>query len=80
MRFLLLLFFILLIVPYLLRLMAPWLLRLLGRQMGKRMQRNFEQYNRAKTADTTVKRPSPRSKKIDRNVGEYVEYEEIKET
>jgi hypothetical protein len=79
MRFLLLLFFILLIVPYLLRLIAPWLLRFMGRQMGKRMQRNFEQYNRKSTTNTTVKRPPPRSKKIDKNVGEYVEYEEIKE-
>ncbi|MDR2359060.1 MAG: DUF4834 family protein [Prevotellaceae bacterium] len=79
MRFLLLLFLILLIVPYLVRLLFPWLLRYMGKQMGKRMQRSFEENNRTKTSSGAIKRSPPKRKKIDKNVGEYVEYEEIKE-
>jgi hypothetical protein len=80
MRFLLLLFLIILIVSYILRLIAPWLLRLMGRQMGKRMQRNFKQRQRAATTNSAPKQAPAQRKKIDRNVGEYVEYEEIKES
>ncbi|MDR2802156.1 MAG: DUF4834 family protein [Prevotellaceae bacterium] len=79
MRFLLILLLILLIVPYLVRLLFPWLLRYMGKQMGKRMQRSFEENNRTKATGNTTKHSPPKRKKIDKNVGEYVEYEEIKE-
>ncbi|MDR3134080.1 MAG: DUF4834 family protein [Prevotellaceae bacterium] len=75
MRFLLLLLLIILVVPYLLRLLFPWLLR----YMGKRIQRSFEENNRTKAAGNTIKRTPPKRKKIDKNVGEYVEYEEIRD-
>ncbi|MDR3350610.1 MAG: DUF4834 family protein [Prevotellaceae bacterium] len=82
MRFLLILFLIFLIVPYLLRLLFPWLLRYMGQRMEKRIRRSFGENNRTKAANAagnTIKRPAPKRKKIDKNVGEYVEYEEIKE-
>ncbi len=47
------------------------------------MQRNFEdqqnQYNNKKEGDVTINTKSGKGKKIDKDEGDYVDYEEIKE-
>ncbi|MDR1406318.1 MAG: DUF4834 family protein [Prevotellaceae bacterium] len=81
MRFLLIVFLIMLVAPYVWRMIFPWLLRFTGRQIGKRMQQQQPgQHSRAKATNSAVQPPPPRHKKIDKNVGEYVEYEEIVES
>ena len=47
------------------------------------MQQNFEQkqnqYNRKKEGDVTVNAKPQKSKKIDKDEGDYVDFEEIKD-
>jgi hypothetical protein len=56
-------------------LISPWLLR----QMGKRIQKSFGQNPHTKVPRNPANRAAPQDKKVGKNVGEYVEYEEIKE-
>ncbi len=73
-----LLIFILIVTGlyYLPRLLFPWVMRILG----KRMQRQFDKMqNGAANAQPRGTQAPQHEKKVDATVGEYVDYEEIKE-
>ncbi len=57
--------------------------RYIFRSYFKKMQGNFEnqqnQYNNKKEGDVTINTKSGKNKKIDKNEGDYIDYEEIKE-
>lgn len=74
-RFLLILFLIYFIVRI--------FTRYIFRSYFKNMQRNFgnqqNQHNNKKEGDVTINTKSGKGKKIDKDEGDYVDYEEIKE-
>lgn len=74
-RFLLILFLIYFIVRI--------FTRYIFRSYFKKMQGNFEnqqhQHNNKKEGDVTINTKSGKGKKIDKNEGDYIDYEEIKE-
>jgi len=74
MKFLLILFLIIIAFMYLPRMFFLWL----SRQMGKRVG-NYTQNDGQAANNNNIKKPPHQDKKVDKQVGEYVEYEEIKE-
>ena len=74
-RFLLILFLIYFIVRI--------FTRYVFRSYFKKMQRNFEnqqnQHNNKKEGDVTINTKPDKGKKIDKDEGDYIDYEEIKE-
>lgn len=73
--------FIIVIVYYLFRLFARYVLPLFARYLLKRTQKNYEkQYEKSKrkVGDITVEQSPTKKKELD-DLGEYVDYEEIKE-
>lgn len=68
---------ILFIIFFLIRVFARYVLR----SYVKNMQRNFNdrqnQQSQKKEGDVTINTKSQKEKKIDRNEGDYVDYEEI---
>ena len=73
-RFLLILF----LIYFIIRIFTRYIFR----SYFKKMQRNFEgqrnQYNNKKEGDVTINTKSCKGKKIDKNDGDYIDYEEIK--
>ncbi len=64
---------------YLLRLLFPWLLRLLARRMMGNLTGDPNQTNDTKQKTARKQSRAPHhDKKVGKNIGEYVEYEEIK--
>ena len=63
--------------------MARIFTRYIFRSYFKKMQGNFEnqqnQHNNKKEGDVTINTKSGKGKKIDKDEGDYVDYEEIKE-
>lgn len=72
---------IIVIVYYIIRLFVRYVLPLFARYLLKRTQKNYEkQYQKPKrkVGDITVEHPPTKKKELD-DLGEYVDYEEIKE-
>lgn len=79
-KFLLILFIIFFVLPWVLRTTFPWLFRwFVNKQANKYMDNAFGSYNQSTEQEqrrNTYRRPQ-RRKKIDPTVGEYVEFTEI---
>lgn len=71
-RFLLIFFLVIILISY--------IVRILARIFFKRIQRDFNQqqgYKNRPEGDVTVSSPPKQSKIVDKNVGDYVDYEEV---
>jgi len=70
---------ILLIIFFIIRIFTRYILQ----SYFKNMQKNFEdqqrQYQQKKDGDITVENRPDSNKKFDKNEGDYIDYEEIKE-
>ncbi|PLX10223.1 MAG: hypothetical protein C0597_17100 [Marinilabiliales bacterium] len=70
---------ILFLIYFIIRIVTRFALK----RYARNMQQNFEQkqnrYNRKKEGDVTVNAKPQKSKKIDKDEGDYVDFEEIKE-
>lgn len=69
------------LIKFALRLLAPYLIRQVGKKMEQKFRNQFEQFNQenqhytnSQNSTESTKQPNPKPKK---QVGEYVEYEEI---
>lgn len=64
------------------RLLSPFLFRYVSKKTGQRFEKQFGQYKRPnettnKEGDITVDKVPPKTKSTNKDVGEYVDYEEI---
>jgi len=69
---------ILLIIYFIVKFFTRFILQ----RFFKKMQTNFEsqqnQYQKKEEGDVTIKTKSDKNKKIDKDEGDYVDYEEVK--
>ncbi len=70
---------VLLIIYLIIRVFSRYFIR----RFAKNMQQNFEErqnrYNQRKEGDVTIKKNSSNDKKIKKDEGDYIDFEEIKE-
>lgn len=74
-RFLLILFLIYFIV----RIFTRYILKSFLKKMQGNVENQQNQYSKKKEGDVTINTKQNKSKKIDKNEGDYIDYEEIKE-
>lgn len=74
-KFLLILFLIFFIVKY----FAQFFLRSFLNKMQNNAGNQQSQYNRKKEGEVTINTKPKQGKKIDKNEGDYIDYEEVKE-
>lgn len=74
-RFLLILFLIFFIV----RIFTRYILQSFFKKMQGNVENQQNQYNKKKEGDVTINAKQNKGKKIDKDEGDYVDYEEIKE-
>lgn len=73
-RFILIAILVIYIMGFIFRL----LLRFYIKRMGKRYGWNAHESEQRPEGDIKVKGAQPKTKKVDKNIGDYVDYEEIK--
>ncbi len=74
-RFILILF----IVFFVIRLVTRFILKRYIKNMQERYKDKQQQYNQKTEGDVTIKSSSKQNKKIDDDMGDYVDYEEVKD-
>lgn len=77
-------FIIIVLLGFLFRLLAPYLLKAFVKRMSKRFDEQQQYYQRQNTSsrrqrpegEVTIEQNKSNEKVIDKNIGEYVEFEE----
>ncbi len=78
--------FIFLLVYYGLKLITRYVVPFFAKRYIKNMQNNFNKqqhkkpyYNKSNEGDVIIKSNQRKGKKVDKDIGEYIDYEEVKD-
>ncbi|MFP4025913.1 MAG: DUF4834 family protein [Thiohalospira sp.] len=70
---------ILLIIFIIIRLVSRFIVKRYIKNMQERYKDKQNQYNQKPEGDVTIKSSSRQNKKIDDDIGDYIDYEEVKD-
>lgn len=71
--------FILLIIYFIIRIFTRYVLRFYLNNMQRKYENQQNQYNKKREGDVTINTKPNKTKKIDKDEGDYVDFEEIDE-
>ena len=76
--------FVIILIIYILRLLSPYIMRWIIRRMEKKITEQFKnisnqqqnQQQKKSAGDITINKTDKKKKKVDKNIGDYIDFEE----